>query len=1037
MTEQINSLSAAWWGWMWPMFWQAGALILVIGAIDFVIRRHVWPQLRYALWLLVLVKLVLPPSLSLSTSVTSRMGPLARRAVVREAKVGRPLWKPEKGTGSAGPVESTSAPAVAAGPKVEAIDVARPTYDASAESVGASGGGREAAGAIDGQAGVAARLSWRSWSMLGWLAGVLVLAAWLVLRFRQLRLWHSKKADASALPPWFAGVLAGAGRNLGIRRLPNVVFSESVVCPAVFGVFRPVLLLPKEEMAEFSQEDVRHVLLHELAHIKRGDLWVHAVQMVLQVVYWFNPLLWFVRRRLQDLRELCCDATVAGILRGQTCGYRQTIVETARRLLAGGVGPGLGLLGLFEDSSRLPARLRWLEKKSWKRRRVRVAVIFGLVVFMLACVLPMARLPGRRFRFAGGPLDIRLAAVRPDGCDDLYDAEGNKIAENTFAEIDAQWSKESQYCTFIFTIPEANAPVLFTRFLQVKPAGERHGFGTSQRPFLWNRVGHLTYGVGVSFPRTYKKFFTRRVKAVDLALRYYWGPRGKADFTFRGPFVEGQTVEADGAAGCSLTTKKDRLNFGNHVAAFFTISSETPFDKDSVLVYDTSGVRHLVESGGGHSGRGGARYDFCVEGLTLRMIGYVTVGEKAHERRFDNVRVHYGGRAERERMEFLDEFSERLGLGGATGEELHDYEFSDPADAIKVVDIVRGRWYVMKVFNAIAYGRPRISIPALDEESQQKVRTAAAAWADAGSPEIRAWGIELGLRAGRPEFFDMALQAISGEPRLYETGSPWQGRMEQEAIGDIANAINHYGGQVGPEKLGRIRQIVLRAGNQRILESLLTFLYRHRTPASLEIWRQLEEDDRPWIWWPAMKALYNQHIDVFQPFESLSRKTRLRLILVTQADDNYPPRYKLPEKDAGYEALANEAYSMLPGMFTPELARMNPRRAWFDIYQVTAKKLDRRLATETFVEFIRAISTEAMQEVWAADDLFFSNCCWMTTYVIRRLNVWYDVDIGQVGKDERHEAIPRNIIELKRMAGEALRWHEGSPEAAGSARRLM
>ncbi len=101
MTEQINSLSAAWWGWMWPMFLQAGALILLVGAVDFVIRRHVWAQLRYALWLLVLVKLVLPPSLSLSTSVTSHVGPLARQAIVREAKVGRPLWKPERSPGSA------------------------------------------------------------------------------------------------------------------------------------------------------------------------------------------------------------------------------------------------------------------------------------------------------------------------------------------------------------------------------------------------------------------------------------------------------------------------------------------------------------------------------------------------------------------------------------------------------------------------------------------------------------------------------------------------------------------------------------------------------------------------------------------------------------------------------------------------------------------------------------------------------------------------------------------------------------------------
>ncbi len=71
MIEQINNIAGVWWAWMWPMFWQVGLLIVLIGLVDLLIRRRVWPQVRYALWLLVLVKLVLPPSLALPTSLTS------------------------------------------------------------------------------------------------------------------------------------------------------------------------------------------------------------------------------------------------------------------------------------------------------------------------------------------------------------------------------------------------------------------------------------------------------------------------------------------------------------------------------------------------------------------------------------------------------------------------------------------------------------------------------------------------------------------------------------------------------------------------------------------------------------------------------------------------------------------------------------------------------------------------------------------------------------------------------------------------------
>jgi len=81
MIEQINRIAEIWWNWMWPMFWQVSVLIGFIALIDFLIRKHVWPQLRYALWLLVLVKLLLPPSFALRTGVVSHVQPLVERSI--------------------------------------------------------------------------------------------------------------------------------------------------------------------------------------------------------------------------------------------------------------------------------------------------------------------------------------------------------------------------------------------------------------------------------------------------------------------------------------------------------------------------------------------------------------------------------------------------------------------------------------------------------------------------------------------------------------------------------------------------------------------------------------------------------------------------------------------------------------------------------------------------------------------------------------------------------------------------------------------
>ncbi len=377
MIEQINKIAEIWWSWMWPMFWQVGVLIVLLGVVDLVIRRRVWPQLRYALWLLVFVKLVLPPTFSLSTSLTSQLQPLAEQVLTRQTGIGGIATVPnlERDLTTAKPLVNTST-----GPSVISQETGKPDALVSAD--------REVG--IVAPAG-AVKPSRHVYAMLVWLLGTLILATWLVVKLRQLRGAHRENTDVAALPPWFGKLLADTAKKLNLRRVPEGAFSETVVCPAVVGIFRPILLLPKGNITDFSRKDTEHILLHELAHIKRGDLWVHSVYMVLQVVYWFNPMLWFVRRQLRHLRELCCDATVAGILRGKTADYRQTILENARRFLAKTVEPGMGLLGLFEDSNRLLIRLKWLEKKTWKYYRLRSATILAVVALMSACVLPMAK----------------------------------------------------------------------------------------------------------------------------------------------------------------------------------------------------------------------------------------------------------------------------------------------------------------------------------------------------------------------------------------------------------------------------------------------------------------------------------------------------------------------------------------------------------------------------------------------------------------------------------------------------------------------
>ncbi len=371
--DRINHIAENWWIWQTAMLWQLIALVIIVSALDALLRKWAWPQIRYVIWLAILLKLVLTPAFSLNTSMTAKLEPLVMQFIQPESQPDTQSISesPTSVIPSNEPIIPATAPApINSGPVQEPIQPQVKTN--SVKPV------------------ITTQLNWQSWTMAGWLAGIIGLGFWLLIRVHRLQTGMARQ-EPDVLPDNFRQTVAACAAQLGLRRPVKIILSDSVVCPAVFGIFRPVLVMPASSLKDLSDSDLRHHLLHELAHIKRGDLLIHAGYMLVQLCYWFNPLVWMVGRQLQHLREVCCDATVARVLKDKTPQYRETLLETARRLLAQPVEPGMGLLGLFEDSNRLLVRLQWLEKKTWKWRPLQVASALIAALVMFACVLPMAQ----------------------------------------------------------------------------------------------------------------------------------------------------------------------------------------------------------------------------------------------------------------------------------------------------------------------------------------------------------------------------------------------------------------------------------------------------------------------------------------------------------------------------------------------------------------------------------------------------------------------------------------------------------------------
>jgi len=330
------------------MFWQSSVLVLVLLALDFGLRHRVRAAVRHGLWLVLLVKLVLPTDLALPTS---------------------PAWWWSR----ANAVPVLAAPVVAHNYVVTQTDVLTP--DISAPDWVEPPPVRPA-------------LTLAAGSLL--LAGVvsLGLLGWLLWRWRQV-----VRASRAALPDAELALRLGEARELTRLRSPVPVrLTQATMSPAVCGLFRPVILLPRALAETLAPEQLRAVLLHELMHVRRGDVWVNLAQSLLQIFYWWHPLVWLANARIRRVREEAVDEAVMVALRGEADIYAPTLLAVAKFALH---RPrlSLGLLGIMESRSALRQRIERLVTLPVPRRAgLGVLGALGIVAFS-AVALPMGEAP--------------------------------------------------------------------------------------------------------------------------------------------------------------------------------------------------------------------------------------------------------------------------------------------------------------------------------------------------------------------------------------------------------------------------------------------------------------------------------------------------------------------------------------------------------------------------------------------------------------------------------------------------------------------
>lgn len=159
-----------------------------------------------------------------------------------------------------------------------------------------------------------------------WILGMLIAMGVNLVRVRILchRLSRGQPPDAR-----LAAIVKEISHGMGLANPPRVIVTGDFG-PGVIGTFRPTVVMPRRLLrADYST--LRPVVGHELAHVRRGDSLVAAIQRLVAGIYWFHPAVWWANSRLTAAREQCCDQeTVAG-LGLEPEQYAQSLLNVASR----------------------------------------------------------------------------------------------------------------------------------------------------------------------------------------------------------------------------------------------------------------------------------------------------------------------------------------------------------------------------------------------------------------------------------------------------------------------------------------------------------------------------------------------------------------------------------------------------------------------------------------------------------------------------------------------------------------------------------
>ncbi|WP_129598104.1 M56 family metallopeptidase [Anaerophilus nitritogenes] len=222
-------------------------------------------------------------------------------------------------------------------------------------------------------------VNWKELVSYGWFIGAVFMMLWMIFAYCSLYKKLCKStyiADRRLL-----NLLKDCKVQMMVRRNIPLLVQDVVSIPSLVGMINPKILLT-HQVAKLSDKEIRYILLHELAHYKTKDIMMSFLLVTLQIIHWFNPVIWYCFRQIRRDMEVATDAKVLSNLEmTEHKEYGRTILTILEFCSKPKFDPIL--IGMADDRKSIERRLRMITRSGFFKSKKNVTIIIGMICLVV------------------------------------------------------------------------------------------------------------------------------------------------------------------------------------------------------------------------------------------------------------------------------------------------------------------------------------------------------------------------------------------------------------------------------------------------------------------------------------------------------------------------------------------------------------------------------------------------------------------------------------------------------------------------------